>query len=390
MKTTMKFILLAAILIGVKYDSNAQWSISGNAGTTSTNFLGTTDAQPIRFKTQNSQHMVIDAIGRIGIGVTNPAYKLDIANASIVRTLNLNNTTSTTSTSYGGYSTSNNAGTGDAVGFLGFGKGTGGVNYGLYGTASDGTTNYGVYGKITTSTTTPVGIGTYGFSTGAGTTNYGMLANAGGAATTNYGIYATATGGTTNWAGYFVQNTYIGGSMGIGSSVLTDTKFAVQQTGTTTATGRFSNTSKGPNISWIHFGTTGDWYIRSASNTGKVIMQDQNSSATVCIGGTTAATGYKLSVKGKIICEELKVLLSATWPDYVFGKNYNLMPLSDLENFIEEENHLPGIPSAKEMEADGGIALGEMQTILVKKIEEANLYILQLNKRIEELESKLK
>ncbi|MBK7390586.1 MAG: hypothetical protein IPI23_16390 [Bacteroidetes bacterium] len=105
-------------MIGVKYDSNAQWSISGNAGTTSTNFLGTTDAQPIRFKTQNSQHMVIDAIGRIGIGVTNPAYKLDIANASIVRTLNLNNTTSTTSTSYGGYSTSNNAGTGDVlVGF---------------------------------------------------------------------------------------------------------------------------------------------------------------------------------------------------------------------------------------------------------------------------------
>lgn len=390
MKTTMKLILLAAILIGVTNDSNAQWSITGNAGTTSVNFLGTTDAQPIRFKTQNTQHMVIDASGRIGIGVTNPAYKLDIANASIVRTLNFSNTTSSVSTTYGGYASSTNAGTGDAVGLFGIGKGTGGINYGIYGSASDGTTNYGVYGKITTSTTTPIGIGTYGISTGTGTTNYGMLANAGGAATTNYGIYATATGGTTNWAGYFVQNTYFGGAMGIGISTISDSKFSVQQTGTTLATAKFLNTSKGPNTSWIHFGTTGDWYIRSASNSGKVILQDQNSAATVCIGGTTAATGYKLSVKGKIMCEELKVLLSASWPDYVFAKNYELMPLSDLETFIETENHLPGIPSASEMEADGGIAVGEMQTILVKKIEEANLYILQLNKRIEELESKLK
>lgn len=390
MKTTMKYLLLASILIGANFESKAQWSITGNAGTTSVNFLGTTDAQPIRFKTQNTQHMIIDALGRIGIGVSTPAYKLDITNSSIVRTLNFSNTTSSASTTYAGYSSSTNAGTGDAVGIYGIGKGTGGVNYGVYGSASDGSTNYGVYGKITTSTTTPVGIGTYGISTGTGTTNYGMLANAGGAATTNYGIYATATGGTTNWAGYFVQNTYFGGAMGIGTSTIADSKFSVQQSGTTLATAKFLNTSKGPNTSWIHFGTTGDWYIRSASNSGKVILQDQNSAATVCIGGATAATGYKLSVKGKIMCEELKVLLSASWPDYVFANNYELMPLSDLETYIETENHLPGIPSASEMEAEGGIAVGEMQTILVKKIEEANLYILQLNKRIEELESKLK
>lgn len=390
MKTTMKYLLMASILIGANFESKAQWSITGNAGTTSSNFLGTTDAQPIRFKTQNTQHMVIDAQGRIGMGVSTPAYKLDITNSSIVRTLNFSNTTSSASTTYAGYSSSTNAGTGDAVGMYGIGKGTGGVNYGVYGSASDGSTNYGVYGKITTSTTTPVGIGTYGISTGTGTTNYGMLANAGGAATTNYGIYATATGGTTNWAGYFVQNTYFGGAMGIGTSTIADCKFSVEQSGTTLATAKFLNTSKGPNTSWIHFGTTGDWYIRSASNSGKVILQDQNSAATVCIGGATAATGYKLSVKGKIMCEELKVLLSASWPDYVFAKNYDLMPLSDLETYIETENHLPGIPSASEMEAEGGIALGEMQTILVKKIEEANLYILQLNKRIEELESKLK
>jgi hypothetical protein len=66
------------------------------------------------------------------------------------------------------------------------------------------------------------------------------------------------------------------------------------------------------------------------------------------------------------------------------------MSLTELENFIEKENHLPGIPSAKDMEEEGGVSVGEMQTILVKKLEEANLYILQLNKRIEELEAKSK
>ena len=187
-----------------------------------------------------------------------------------------------------------------------------------------------------------------------------------------------------------MQNTYTGGAVGIGTTTLTDTKLAVVQTGTTLATAKFSNANKGANISWVHFGATGDWYLRSAANTGKVILQDQNASATVCIGSTQAATGYKLSVAGKIMCEELKVLLKANWPDYVFAKDYELMPLKQLEEFIKTNNHLPGVPSANAIEKDGGVAVGEMQTVLLKKLEEANLYILQLNKRLDELETKLK
>ena len=390
MKSTLKYLIAAALVIGANNVSQAQWSITGNAGINSGNYIGTIDPVALRFRTFNIERMIIDSDGRLGLGLPSPSHKFDVTSSNNSRVVNINNSTSTTLATYAGYAVSTNTGTGDSYGFYGKGAGTGGTNYGLYGTASDGSTNYGVYGKIVTSTTSPIGVGTYGISSGTGTTNYGMLANAGGAATTNYGIYATATGATTNWAGYFVQNTYFGGAMGIGTSTIADSKLSVQQSGTTLATAKFLNTSKGANTSWIHFGTTGDWYIRSASNNGKVILQDQNASATVCIGGTTAATGYKLSVKGKIMCEELKVLLSASWPDYVFAKNYELMPLSDLETYIETENHLPGIPSASEMEAEGGIAVGEMQTILVKKIEEANLYILQLNKRIEELESKLK
>lgn len=390
MKSVIQKLAVMALMLTASNQIQAQWSITGNAGTSSSNFLGTTDAQPLRLRTNNTQQMVLDATGRIGLGIATPSFKFEVSTSNLLRGINVNNTTSSSSGVYGSYNVSTNAGTGDGIGVFGSGKGVNGANYGVYGTASDGANNYGVYGKVTTSATTLVGIGTYGLSTGTGTTNYGMIANSSGAATTNYGIYATATGGTTNWAGYFLQNCYLGGAVGVGTTTLTDSKFIVQQTGTTLSTAKFLNNSKGANISWVHFGTTGDWYIRSAANTGKVILQDQNAGATVCIGGTTAASGYKLSVKGKIMCEELKVLLSASWPDYVFEKNYELMSLTELENFIEKENHLPGIPSAKVMEEEGGVSVGEMQTILVKKLEEANLYILQLNKRIEELEAKSK
>lgn len=207
---------------------------------------------------------------------------------------------------------------------------------------------------------------------------------------TVYGVRGEASGGATNWAGYFKQNTYVGGTLSIGSTSAGSSKLQVDQSGSMNPTARFLNLSKGANISYIHDGNNGDWYIRSASGTGKVVIQDQSVGSTVCIGGTQIASGYKLSVTGRIMCEELKVLLHTSWPDYVFDKDYDLMPMKQLEKFIQIKKHLPGIPSASEMLTEGGIAVGEMQTLLLKKLEEANLYILQLNKRVEELEAKLK
>jgi hypothetical protein len=375
MKNKFQLMLMITLIITSQY-ANAQWGLSGNAGTTSANFLGTTDSQSILFRTNNTQRMVIDASGRLGLGLNTPVYRFDTKSSTHTRTINSNNSHSSTSSTYGSYSIANNPGTGSAFGMYGNGAGVGGSNYGLYGSASEGSSNYGIYGTSTTTVNSPVG--------------YGVLGTTSGTGTTNYGIYGSATGATTNWAGYFLQNTYMGGAVGVGTTTIADSKFSVQQTGTTLATAKFLNTSKGANISWVHFGTTGDWYLRSAANTGTVFIQDQNASAKVCIGGTQAATGYKLSVTGKIICEELKVLLTANWPDYVFESEYPLMPLKQLENYISENKHLPGVPSATEMEEKGGMEVGEMQTLLVKKLEEANLYILQLNLRLEELEAKLK
>lgn len=98
----------------------------------------------------------------------------------------------------------------------------------------------------------------------------------------------------------------------------------------------------------------------------------------------TLASGHKLSVKGKIACEEVRVQPEADWPDYVFAKDYDLMSISNLKKSIKENHHLPNIPSADEV-AENGIEVGEMQRKMIEKIEELTLYVIDLQEQIEEL-----
>ncbi len=88
---------------------------------------------------------------------------------------------------------------------------------------------------------------------------------------------------------------------------------------------------------------------------------------------------YRLAVDGKVMCEELKVQLEANWPDYVFSENYALTPLAALENEIQQLGHLPGVPSAEQVHMQG-IEVGEMQRIVMQKIEELTLYVIELKK----------
>jgi len=99
---------------------------------------------------------------------------------------------------------------------------------------------------------------------------------------------------------------------------------------------------------------------------------------------TDPATGFALSVNGKIICEELKVQISGSWPDYVFGSAYKLRPLAEVENYIAQNQHLPGVPAAATVEKEG-LSIGSMQTKMMEKIEELTLYLLQHQKEIAEL-----
>ncbi len=86
---------------------------------------------------------------------------------------------------------------------------------------------------------------------------------------------------------------------------------------------------------------------------------------------------FKVSVNGKIACKEIKV--DAKWADFVFDQDYKLRNLSDVEQFITENKHLPGVPSAVTVESQG-LAVGEMQALMMQKIEELTLYMIQLEK----------
>lgn len=91
----------------------------------------------------------------------------------------------------------------------------------------------------------------------------------------------------------------------------------------------------------------------------------------------------------KIYAEEIEVRTDAmgiSWPDYVFENNYELKKLSEVEKYIKENKHLEGVPSQAEIEK-AGVNIGEMNAILLKKIEELTLYVIELEKKINKHDS---
>lgn len=93
----------------------------------------------------------------------------------------------------------------------------------------------------------------------------------------------------------------------------------------------------------------------------------------------------RLRIDGLIIAKEIQVKADV-WADFVFEKEYDLPSLSEVEIQISETGHLKGIPSAKEVE-ENGFSLGEMDSKLLQKIEELTLYMIDVNKRVNELET---
>lgn len=113
------------------------------------------------------------------------------------------------------------------------------------------------------------------------------------------------------------------------------------------------------------------WYNNGAWR----MIADNNGNVGI---GTLSPT-QKLTVNGTIYGKEVKVDLSVPGPDYVFEEGYKLTSLEDIETYIDQNKHLSEVPSAKEMERDG-IQLGEMNMLLLKKIEELTLHMIELKK----------
>jgi hypothetical protein len=249
---------------------------------------------------------------------------------------------------------------------------------------------------------------------GVGGATYAMVDNLSGA---NWKFKATATGGFkirdhanlmdvfTIEANSSPNALYINsaGNIGIGTStparklMIEGPDFELHDTypfiflNNTSATGNagISIRYEGDYRAWIYYDDNQDVLRLNAEN-GNGWRNDLiiKSDGSVCMGTTVAATGYKLSVDGKVICTEVRVEALASWPDYVFGDDYDLMSLKELRQSVEENNHLPGLPSAAEV-AENGILLGDMQTKLLEKIEELTLYTLHQDAQIEQLQQRL-
>ena len=110
-----------------------------------------------------------------------------------------------------------------------------------------------------------------------------------------------------------------------------------------------------------------------------------NTSGNVGIGKLTPTA--KLHVNGTIISKEIKVE-DVDGADFVFAPEYNLVPLADIEAYIKQNHHLPEVPSAAEMQANG-VELGKMNMLLLQKIEELTLHMIEQQKEIQVLKSEM-
>jgi hypothetical protein len=104
--------------------------------------------------------------------------------------------------------------------------------------------------------------------------------------------------------------------------------------------------------------------------------------------GTTDSKGYKFAVNGSAIATSMTVKLNANWPDYVFKKDYQLPSLTEVKTYIDQNHHLPEMPSEQEVIKDG-LNLGEMNKLLTKKVEELTLYLIELKTEKKEQEERI-
>ena len=117
--------------------------------------------------------------------------------------------------------------------------------------------------------------------------------------------------------------------------------------------------------------TTSTTWIKSGNNI-------YYNSGKVSIGTTIANSASALTVNGKILATEVEVVSSIT-ADYVFEPEYEIIPLTELEIYLKKNKHLPGIPSVAEFSTQGQ-NLGKMDDMLLRKIEELTLYIIEQDK----------
>ncbi len=135
--------------------------------------------------------------------------------------------------------------------------------------------------------------------------------------------------------------------------------------------------------------TTGNITSGGTVTTMNLVTHDVGASGNITANGTVsgAIVSSAHMKAGFLEAEEIKVYNDA-FPDYVFKNDYQLKSLPEIESFIDENKHLPGIPTEEEVKKNG-VNMGELQVKLLEKIEEMTLHMIKMQKRITELESQV-
>ena len=148
--------------------------------------------------------------------------------------------------------------------------------------------------------------------------------------------------------------------------------------GTGIAAGYYQDASNGAYRSLNVNGNTG-YYFQNYNGVATTMFVGLQGTYAGNVGIGTISPNYKLDVIGTIRAREIKVDLNGA--DFVFEKDYKLMPLNELEKFVKEQKHLPEIATAKEMQ-ENGTELGDLNSKLLQKMEEMTLYMIEQNKKI--------
>jgi hypothetical protein len=220
---------------------------------------------------------------------------------------------------------------------------------------------------------------------GGGTVNYGP--------TTRFGMTNTATGTTAmdgisfrlSSANFTLDNRENGNLSFTTGSVL----FYMSGSANKIYLGSSNSISSENAFTNIGSPTDNGLFIRTTS-AGKYGISIRSHTATdnaIQVMGTSGTTrNFAVKANGEVFARKYTTTL-ADIPDYVFMPTYHLMPMPELRTFISVNNHLPNIPSAQQY-AETGVDLGEMNRLLLEKVEELTLYILQLEERMKTLEEK--
>jgi hypothetical protein len=389
-----KTIILLAAIAGLNAHAQSSWNLIGNAGTNSTtDFIGTTDNQPLVLKINNDEKLRLSPNGRlvfynsdgrtwnnnlyIGGGnevASNNAGGINYANVAVGLGSMSSNTTGNSNTAVG-FNTMTNSRTGSLNTALG-------INSMQFSVSSNNNVAVGhntMGGMIKGEFNTAVGFSALR-AWGSTVTKYSPLT--GNTALGTNALLSLITGNYNTVAG---QNGFLNAqnasyNISIGYNNAPDANNAKGNIFIGNSIVPYnSEPSEELNI--------GNWIVGNNGTIGIGKFDHQLPADGVAADGER----YKLFVKDGIKTEKVKVDIAVDngWADYVFEKDYKLMPLNELDQFITKNGHLPEVPTTKEA-IDNGIELKQMNILLLKKVEELTLHLIDQNKKIEDQNKQFK